>query len=84
MVKALPWYKAVRDKLVDPMYAGFFLKFDCNATVGCHVPTDGTPFYHDREQTYHGGNRYSAASAPPRPSPLTPPSLPPFPTSQSC
>ena len=67
MVKALPWHKAVRDKLVDPMYAGFFLKFDFNTTVGCHVPTDGNPFHHvptdgnpfhhDHAQTYHGGNR---------------------------
>lgn len=60
MVKALPWYASVRDKLVDPQYSGFFLKFKCNASSGgkyeggCHVPTQGTPFYHDQEQTAHG------------------------------
>jgi len=64
MVKALPWYKAVREKLVDPDYSGFFLPFKCNASAsdpkvlpregGCHVPRQGTPLYHDQEQTIHG------------------------------
>ena len=64
MVKALPWYKAVREKLVDPDYSGFFLPFKCNASAsdpkvlpregGCHVPRQGTSLYHDQEQTIHG------------------------------
>ena len=62
MVKALPWYSSVREKLVDPAYAGFFLHFDCNASStdglkgegGCHVPKQGTMLYHDQEQTSHG------------------------------
>ncbi len=36
LVKALPWFSTVREKLVDPAYAGFFLKFAPNATY--HVP----------------------------------------------
>ena len=59
MVKALPWYKAVREKLVDPAYSGFFLPFRCNASAadhlpgegGCHVPRQGTLLYHDQDQT---------------------------------
>ena len=64
MVKALPWYKAVREKLIDPQYSGFFLPFKCNASAsdpkvlpgegGCHVPRQGTALYHDQEQTIHG------------------------------
>jgi hypothetical protein len=64
MVKALPWYKSVREKLVDPAYSGFFLPFKCNASAsdpnvipgedGCHVPRQGTALYHDQEQTIHG------------------------------
>eukprot|EP01043_Picozoa_sp_COSAG02_P006486 COSAG02_NODE_185_length_30442_cov_59.370168_13_plen_285_part_00 len=64
MVKALPWYKSVREKLVDPDYSGFFLPFKCNASAsdpkvipgedGCHVPRQGSALYHDQEQTIHG------------------------------
>eukprot|EP01052_Picozoa_sp_SAG31_P033562 SAG31_NODE_3812_length_3860_cov_1.918107_1_plen_261_part_00 len=66
MVKALPWYKAVREKLVDEQYSGFFLHFNCNRSAsdpkvlpgegGCHVPRQGTDLYHDQEQTVHGRN----------------------------
>jgi hypothetical protein len=28
IVKALPWFKSTREKLDDPAYEGFFLKFD--------------------------------------------------------
>eukprot|EP00542_Grammatophora_oceanica_P006474 CAMPEP_0194058092 /NCGR_PEP_ID=MMETSP0009_2-20130614/65165_1 /TAXON_ID=210454 /ORGANISM="Grammatophora oceanica, Strain CCMP 410" /LENGTH=98 /DNA_ID=CAMNT_0038708087 /DNA_START=55 /DNA_END=348 /DNA_ORIENTATION=- len=28
IVKALPWFSTVREKLNDPAYADFFLKFD--------------------------------------------------------
>ena len=30
IVKALPWFHTVREKLDDPNYEGFFLKFDPN------------------------------------------------------
>ena len=58
-VKALPWYTSVREKLEDPRYSGFFLKFDPTQKGQYHVPdcdTDFSPakcsvFYHDQEQT---------------------------------
>ena len=34
IVNALPWYASVRTKLMDPQYAGFFLKFNCNKSSG--------------------------------------------------
>jgi hypothetical protein len=52
LVKALPWMAEVRAKLQDPAFAGFFLKFDSNVTP--HVPSQGSPFYHDQEQTPTG------------------------------
>ena len=57
-VKALPWFSAVRKKLDDPAYSGFFLKF--NSTSGQpHVPRcdnrTSPPkcsiFYHDQLQS---------------------------------
>ena len=67
LVKALPWFTTVREKLEDPAYAGFFLKFSnttCATTPACakdtyHVPSCDynfdppkcSPFYHDQEQT---------------------------------
>ena len=58
LVKALPWFSSVREKLCDPAYAGWFLKFDPAVTTP-HVPrcdTNYNPpkcteFYHDQEQT---------------------------------
>jgi hypothetical protein len=58
-VKALPWFTGVREKLQDPQYSGFFLKFSGNNNY--HVPTcdnDWSPprcseFYHDQDQTPH-------------------------------
>ena len=57
LVKALPWFATVREKLADPQYAGFFLRFKPNTAY--HVPQCDdnyhpplcTPFYHDQEQT---------------------------------
>ncbi|KAJ9455680.1 hypothetical protein DIPPA_19595 [Diplonema papillatum] len=57
IVKALPWFTTVRQKLDDPAYSGFFLKFAPNVTT--HVPRcTGTgsdekcsEYYHDQEQT---------------------------------
>jgi len=58
LVKALPWFTSVREKLDDPAYSGFFLPFKAggyypNGTY--HVPacTDGkcSSLYHDQDQT---------------------------------
>ncbi|GAB5362746.1 hypothetical protein AAMO2058_000824700 [Amorphochlora amoebiformis] len=57
LVKALPWFSSVREKLDDPNYSGFFLKFDPNAkpyAVPQCAPEDPnkcTLYYHDQEQT---------------------------------
>lgn len=57
LVKALPWYTAVRQKLDDPAYSGWFLKFDASAAK-YNVPSCATEnqskcsiFYHDQGQT---------------------------------
>ena len=65
-VKALPWYTSVREKLEDPQYAGWFLKFDPDNTTAYNVPqcddnfepSKCTEFYHDQEQSpeYHGSS----------------------------
>lgn len=65
LVKALPWYSSVREKMLDPAYAGFFLKFDAKNSTPYHVPqcsvsTIGnedkcSKFYHDQEQTPQNG-----------------------------
>lgn len=56
VVKALPWYKSVRDKLIDPAYSGWFVRFSGDDNY--HVPdcaventSKCSPFYHDQEQT---------------------------------
>lgn len=55
LVKALPWYTSVREKIADPAYAGWFLRFDPKVTP--HVPAcdavtkNCSVFYHDQEQT---------------------------------
>jgi hypothetical protein len=59
IVKALPWFTSVRDKLDDPAYSGFFLKFAKTPKNGSyHVPdcaaenaSKCSVFYHDQEQT---------------------------------
>mmetsp|Transcript_27998 Transcript_27998/g.39437 ORF Transcript_27998/g.39437 Transcript_27998/m.39437 type:complete len:462 (+) Transcript_27998:102-1487(+) len=57
IVKALPWFRSVREKLDDPAFDGFFLKFD-QSQRPFHVPdcapekhTHCSEFYHDQEQT---------------------------------
>jgi hypothetical protein len=59
IVKALPWFRSVREKLNDPAYEGFFLSFS-NTTMNndYHVPacarenkTFCSHLYHDQEQT---------------------------------
>jgi len=60
--RALPWFSTVREKLTDPAYSGFFLKFAPSGPLpngSYHVPQCDdnydpplcTPFYHDQEQT---------------------------------
>ena len=58
VVKALPWFSAVRKKLDDPQYAGWFLRFDKSRAGQYHVPACAAEntskcsvFYHDQEQT---------------------------------
>eukprot|EP00730_Choanoeca_flexa_P015068 TRINITY_DN6822_c0_g1_i1.p1 TRINITY_DN6822_c0_g1~~TRINITY_DN6822_c0_g1_i1.p1 ORF type:complete len:447 (+),score=75.41 TRINITY_DN6822_c0_g1_i1:2-1342(+) len=59
LVKALPWFKTVRDKLNDPNYSGWFLRFDTSKSRSSyHVPACApensskcSMFYHDQEQT---------------------------------
>lgn len=62
-IKALNWYKSVREKLDDPKYASWFIKFKDykgpKSNNSYHVPAcDWAPpnpkcsgFYHDQEQT---------------------------------
>ena len=38
LVKALPWFHTVREKLLDPAYSGFFLKFDATQKGNYSVP----------------------------------------------
>jgi hypothetical protein len=57
LVKALPWFSSVREKIMDPAYAGWFLRF--SGAGGYHVPTCDnnyspprcSDFYHDEDQT---------------------------------
>jgi hypothetical protein len=60
VVKALPWFASVREKLDDPAYSGWFLKFDPkqveshNTSVPVCAPEDPkkcSVYYHDQEQT---------------------------------
>ena len=61
LVKALPWYTSVREKISDPAYSGWFLKFGAPTVNGTsyHVPTCDDSYspplcsglYHDRDQT---------------------------------
>lgn len=73
-IKALPWYTLVRNKVTDPAYAAWFMKFG-PPTVGngWHVPQCDTNYdpplctdlYHDQEQTpgYPTGDGNCAAPA---------------------
>lgn len=57
LVKALPWYTIVREKLANPAYSGWFLKFAPNrvsSVPNCTTDKSGTKcseFYHDVQQT---------------------------------
>jgi len=58
LVKALPWMTTVREKLEDPAYSGFFLRFKEGGSFpngSYHVPactgSKCSAYYHDQEQT---------------------------------
>ena len=58
LVKALPWFTSVREKLDDPAYSGFFLRFKPSGFFpdgSYHVPactgSKCSIFYHDQDQT---------------------------------
>ena len=59
IVKALPWFSSVREKLLDPAYAGWFLTFHdykgpaSNMTYAVPACTGHkcSRFYHDQDQT---------------------------------
>mmetsp|Transcript_18552 Transcript_18552/g.44482 ORF Transcript_18552/g.44482 Transcript_18552/m.44482 type:complete len:396 (-) Transcript_18552:25-1212(-) len=55
LVKALPWYSQVREKILDPAYAGWFLKFAHGVNGTYHQPQctkeKCSGFYHDQDQT---------------------------------
>jgi hypothetical protein len=58
LVKALPWFSSVREKMLDPAFADWFLPFDPNLTKyhtpNCSTDASGTKcskFYHDLGQT---------------------------------
>lgn len=77
-IKALNWFSSVREKLDDPQYAGWFVKFKDykgpQSNNSYHVPAcdwynNGTDprcsgFYHDQEQTpnHPGGGKPYPAS----------------------
>ena len=54
LVKALPWFTSVREKIMDPAYSGWFLQFSGEGNY--HVPQcddNYSPprcsnFYHDQ------------------------------------
>jgi hypothetical protein len=56
LVKALPWFSAVREKIMDPAYSGWFLRFSGSGNY--HVqqcdnnfaPPRCSAFYHDQDQ----------------------------------
>ena len=48
IVKALPWFEQVREKLLDPAYRGWFLPWRPGLRNGT---TAGGQLYHDHEQT---------------------------------
>ena len=60
LVKALPWYSQVREKMLDPAYAGWFLRYSDAVLANHSAVRGGAPpctggkcseFYHDQEQT---------------------------------
>lgn len=76
MIKALPWFTTVREKLTDPAYGAWFMNFSAEVRADhskAHVPVCDTnynpplcsDFYHDQDQTpgYPHGDGNCAAPA---------------------
>ena len=69
LVKAFSWFTSVREKLEDPAYAGFFLKFNPENSTPYHVPQCDTYFsppkcsdiYHEAEKSVVYGNSCTEA-----------------------
>ena len=69
LVKAWSWSTSIREKLEDPAYEGFFLKFNPNNSTPYHVPQCDTnfdppkcsDFYHDPEKTLQYGSECTEA-----------------------
>ena len=63
LVKALPWFTDIREKLVDPAYSDWFLKFKpeppynmppcTNTTINGKTDSKCSMLYHDQDQTPH-------------------------------
>eukprot|EP01083_Nonionella_stella_P271962 922015_1 len=61
LVKALPWFTDIREKIVDPAYSGWFLNFKkdgpyhvppcTNTTINGKTNSKCSMIYHDLEQT---------------------------------
>ena len=56
LVKALPWFASVREKLLDPRYGDWFVRFNGNGNYtvpACAAENSSkcSAFYHDQEQT---------------------------------
>jgi hypothetical protein len=62
MIKALPWFTSVREKITDPAYAPWFMNFSKEVIADhtkAHVPVCDTNYqpplcsnlYHDQSQT---------------------------------
>ena len=56
IVKALPWFGMVRERMTDPAYSGWFLKYKDGvkgnySAPACTVDQGCSPFYHDQLQT---------------------------------
>jgi len=59
IVKALPWFSSVREKMNDPAFQDWFLTFDAQNKTPYHVPPCDNNYspprcsklYHDQEQT---------------------------------
>ena len=51
LVKALSWYGAVREKLEDPAFSGWFLHFNNPDPTNYSVPRGNTTLYHSQDQT---------------------------------
>ena len=77
-IKALPWYTLVREKVTDPTYAPWFMKFSDTVIANhsaAHVPVCDDNYspprcsnlYHDQSQTPGYACRFCHSAPPPQP-----------------